>query len=87
MTLDGSVSVPLFVVLIVFAPVEAGVYVNVPVVFPVVMLTDDGVNVPPAPESLGVIVTVPVAAAFKVTVKFDEAVPGFPVAGLGALSV
>lgn len=83
--LEGSVNPASSVVLIVFAPVLAAVYVNVPVVFPVVILTVLGVNVPPPLESLGVIVTVDVAAEFSVTVKLVDATDGRP--ALGPVSV
>ena len=54
----GSVNPPLFVVVIVIASAFAGVYVKVAEVFEPERLTLAGVNVPPAPASLGVIVTV-----------------------------
>ena len=79
--LEGSVRLASSVVLIVFAPVLAAVYVNVPVVLPLVILTDAGVNVPPPLESLGVIVTVDVAAEFNVTVKLLDATDGRPALG------
>lgn len=82
---DGFVRLEPFVVLIAFAPVEPAVYVKVPAVFPVVMLTLVGVNVPPPLESLGVIVTVEVAAELSVTVKLVEATDGRP--ALGPVSV
>ena len=59
--------------LIVFTPVEAGVYVNVPVGVPLLIATVVGVNVPPAPPSAGVTVTVPVIVPFAPTVKFVDA--------------
>ena len=67
--LEGSVRLASSVVLIVFAPVLAAVYVNVPVVFPLVIETVLGVNVPPPLESLGVIVTV-FTAQVNVTVSY-----------------
>lgn len=84
-TLPGSVSPASSLVLMVFAPALLAVYTNVPTVFPVVILTVLGVNVPPAPPSLGVIVTVDVAAEFSVAVKFVDATPGRP--ALGPVSV
>jgi hypothetical protein len=79
--LDGSVSEPLLVTLSVFVPVDAGVYVNVPVGEPLEMLTVVGVKVPPPPPSAGVTITVPVITPFAPTVKFVDATPLTPVVG------
>jgi hypothetical protein len=80
-TEPGFVNEPLLVTVIVLAPVLLGVYVNVPVGVPELMLTVVGVKVPPAPPSLGVTTTVPVIAPFAPTVKLVEATPVTPLVG------
>jgi hypothetical protein len=68
---------------IVFAPTEAGVYLNVAEGAPVVRLTVVGVNVPPPAPALGVTVTGPgtEVPATSATVKFVESAPVSPELG------
>ena len=77
----GFVRLPLLVTLIVLAPLVAGVYVNVAVGVPLLMLTVGGVNVPPLAASLGVTTTVPVIAPFAPAGKFVDAVEAVPDVG------
>lgn len=72
---------PLLVTLIVLAPDDAAVYVNVVVGEPLLIFTVVGVKVPPLPLSLGVTVTVPVIVPSAPTVKFVDAVPTEPELG------
>ncbi len=65
---------------ITFAPKDGGVYVKVSVEV-VVSVTVEGVNVPPAPLSLGVTTTDPATDPFEPTVKFVEAFPNAPEVG------
>jgi hypothetical protein len=71
---EGLVNPPLLVTEILFVPVVAPVYVNVAVPIPEIE-AELGVNVPPAPLSLGVTTTVPLTKPSEPTVKFDDAFP------------
>jgi hypothetical protein len=79
---EGLVKPPLLLSVIDFAPELTGVYVNEPDVVPLDNVNVDGVNVPPAPLSLGVTVTLPLNAPLVVTLNAAEAAPTLPDVGL-----
>ena len=78
---DGLVKLPLFVTDIVFVPIETGVYTKVPVGLPLEIETVLGVNVPPAPESEGVTIIVPLIVPSAPIVKLVDATDTVPLDG------